>query len=49
MKKDAQLAALAAFATNHSTTFQRKLVQTYHQCLEQPKPRGIVETIIFGK
>lgn len=49
MKKDAQLAALAAFATNHSTTFQRKLVQTYHQYLEQPKPKGIVEVMIFGK
>lgn len=49
MRKDAQLAALAAVASNHSTTFQRKLVQTYNTSLAKPKRRGVLATVFLGK
>lgn len=48
MRKDAQLAALAATACNHSATFQRKILQSYKQ-VEKPKSRGILATLFLGK
>lgn len=48
MRSDAQLAALAAAASNHSTTFQRKLVQTYNTSLAKPKRKGLLASL-FSK
>lgn len=49
MRQDAQLAALAAVACNNSSTFHRKLDQTYGKYKEQPKKRGLIATIFLGK